>query len=244
MHYAPRSNSADPRFHAPSPSPGPAYGRLELTMKQRSRDTLRDTKLGMNTGRMPGYSEQMAHAHWSQFRHEAFNAAAEGTIAVVNWTERLITMYVYSQPWKQYFRNYHVHDYDLEVFGRSYRANEVFSGILEDSWLKCCNSDLQMVEDDRCCEVQSSNCWGLLGIPGHVPGDLVFVEMKRGALFGLLQCRSSDPTLLNVDMVGDDRVQFVHVDSEHRNLGTKGNCWFSVFSFATNRWSEDRVLVG
>ncbi|CAM6112735.1 unnamed protein product [Calypogeia fissa] len=248
--HVPRSNSSPPFQYIPfcSNGPPPTYGygggKLVLEKEQRSQDTIPDTNIGMHTGRMRGYNIEIAEVHWSHFRKNSLNNVG-GTIAVVNWSEQLITMYVYSKDWRQYYRNYHVHDYDLEAFGSSYKENQVFSGILWDSWLKGCNDELKIVEDDGRCGVKSKNCWSLLGIQGDIPGDLVFVEMKRAALFGLLQCRSMDPTLLNVDMVGDERVQFVHVDTEYyNNLGIKGNCMFSVFSFANHGWAEDRVLVG
>ncbi|CAM6099723.1 unnamed protein product [Calypogeia fissa] len=252
--HVPRSNSSPPFQYIPpyipscSNGPPPTYGygggKLVLEKEQRSRDTIPDTNIGMHTGRMRGYNIEMAEVHWSYFRKNSLNNI-DGTIAVVNWSERLITMYVYSKDWRQYYRNYHVHHYDLKAFGSLYEENQVFSGILRDSWLMACNDELKIVEDDGRCGVKSKNCWSLLGIQGHIPDDLVFVEMKRAALFGLLQCRSMDPTLLNVDMVGDERLQFVHVDTEYdKNLGMKGNCMFSVFSFANHGWAEDRVLVG
>ncbi|CAM6129159.1 unnamed protein product [Calypogeia fissa] len=235
--------------HSPSPPTHRLEGWVSLEREQQSRDTLKDTILGMHTGRRPhGYDQEMAERHWSYFQRGEMDVPP--TIVVVNWSESLVIMYEYSQQRRLYFRNYHVVllERDLDTFAVQYQSRQVFSGVMKDSWLEQINSYLIKVPRPwwkTMLSVKSSNSWRMLGIQGDIEGDLVFMEMKRAALFGLIESRFKDPTLVNVDMLGHKSQQFVKVDTEHTNLETKRSCcYFSVFSFGDNGWANDSVLVG
>lgn len=221
-------------------------GWVVLEKEQQSPDTVQDTKIGIHTGKMPGYNLAMAEKHWSQFQNESINVS-QGTIAVVNWLESLIAVYVYEPSWRTYYRNYHVVllDTDLEAFAYHCYNHHVFSGIIEDTWFKFANSHVRRVYKHRWSRVKSTNSWSLLGIEGDIRGDPVFMEMKRGAVLGLIESRFRDPTFLNVDMVGHKIEQFVKVDTKFKDVDTKGNTvYFSVFGLSDNGWASESVLVG
>lgn len=72
----------------------------------------------------------------------------------------------------------------------------------------------------------------------------MFIEMVRGALFGLICCVYKDPSLMNVDMVYGNGMDFVHVDTHKDDVEHGTDCRFSVFIFCKNGWATEKVPVG
>lgn len=211
--------------------------------KQRAPDTYEDDSYGLSTGSRSGYTETNAWNHWQSFQRGRNGYCGETrTVAVLNWTSGRITMFVERDM--TYFRNYWVTRCDIAGFAQKYRRNELFSGIVKDGELVGSNHPFTIVEDDGECELESSNCWTELGISGAGVTDPVFVEMIRGAVFGLICCVPRAPSRMNVDMMYGNGLDFVHVDGEQGYLETGPDCCFSVFSFKTEGWSRELVLVG
>lgn len=243
------------------PSQSPTYrlgGTLLLVMEQEAPDLKSNvpahqkpfqSQSRMKTGRLPGYSMSNARAHWTAFQSRSSMVTLPSTIAVVNWTENAVTMFVKNSYYDQYFRNYHVWNCDAKAFASENRSNHLFSGVIQGSMLHGCNDPFYVVAGDEVSEthsgVKSSNCWSMLGISGKMSrGDLVFVNMMRAAVFGLVECRFFNPALVNVDMRQRDGLEFVHMESHSSKLYCKRDCSFSVFSFSAHEWAAERVLVG
>lgn len=247
-------------------------GDIIVPKTQGAPDTYRDSYVGLNTGKQPMFNVTKAEDHWKTIEGgTACHNADAPSIAVVNWTTQIVTMFVKNKDWENgmFFRNYQVENANLSHFAQEYKQQLIFTGILDDQKLQGSTSPIVMVEDDGTCTLKSKNCWTLLGLPlpqGQLklPGDtaenFVFLEMQRAALFGLVECRFEDPTLLNVDMRnggnGSENVdvsdgsngsgmEFVYVNTlDPIKLAYAPSCIFSVFAFSAEAYAKDRVLIG
>ncbi|KAG0603326.1 hypothetical protein M758_10G085000 [Ceratodon purpureus] len=219
-------------------------GTVRLLREQVAIDTYDDDGFGLSTGRRQGYSLVNAQNHWKSFKRRSGGYIGEArAVAVVNWTKGKITMFVERDM--TYYRNYFVESCNVAAFGQKFRMNAIFSGVVKGGLLVASKQTLTIVEDDGACEVDSSNCWEELGISTG-PGirEPVFVEMIRGAVFGLICCVHKSPSSMNVDMLEINGVEFVHVDTGNEYLENAADNCFTVFSFGTEGWSKDLVLVG
>ncbi|KAG0581175.1 hypothetical protein KC19_4G229900 [Ceratodon purpureus] len=243
-----RSGSLSNSGRKPPPQ---LFGELNLTSNvQRAPDTFSDHFIGLNTGRKPRYDDSQAADHWETIKKgTACENTAAPSIAVVNWTTQVITMFIKSTEWGRgmYFRNYQVQDCNLAHFAEEFRNLVAFTGVLREGRLVGTTSNIFLAEDDPKHNLKSANTWKLLGLRGDTGGECLFLEMERAALFGLIECLYVDPTLLNVDMRdgGDGVKEFVHVDTpDEVKLNYNADCVFSVFGFNALQYSKEPVLVG
>lgn len=192
-----------------------------------------------------------AKAHWKSLKSSDYgvNTANAKAVAVVDFTHSNVTMFV--EKHKTYYRSYKVKSCpDVAGFVLKYQRHEVFSGEIVAGKLARCNHAITRVEDDGECAFHSSNCWTKLGISAagierEVARDPIFVQMVRGAVFGLICCVHKKPSSMNVDMRYGNGVDFVHVDTDAVGKLERGpDCCFSVFSICTNGWLREKVLVG
>lgn len=230
------------------------WGELELIPDvQGAPDTHRDHFVGLNTGRKPNFKLENAEEHWKTLKSEkACDASAAPTIAVVNWTTQIITVFIKSDFFEQtkglYFRNYRVYNSNLYHFATEFQNQMAFTGIIEKGRLVGTSSDIFLAEDDPTHNLKSDNTWKLLGLRGETDGEGVFMEMVRAALFGLIDSLYVNPTLVNVDMRDGGDVsgkEFVHVDTPDPVwLEYQAASIFSVFAFNALDYAKERVLVG
>lgn len=178
-----------------------------------------------------------------------------GAIAVVDWTKGNIDMFVKAQYDGVYYRNYRVQlstEHDVAVFAHSHIQNQIFSGEISQKKLTRCNTNIAVVGNlgDG---IRSTNSWTRLGIyDDNVPGveydEPVFMRIVRGAVFGLVCCLYESPCEINVDMGTEchrwcDIVR-INSDRELSTLVKRDNCCFSVFSFNTQGWATQDILIG
>ncbi|KAG0617971.1 hypothetical protein M758_4G028900 [Ceratodon purpureus] len=216
-----------------------------------------DKYVGFNMGRQAAYSSEMAEQHWATFQLATFTAdekTASPTIAVVNWTSRIITMYIKpnNKEKETYYRNYQVLNPNLKLFENEFKEFVIFSGIIQDGKLTGANSQIVVAEDNRKCRLKSDNTWTLMGFKRdpnlELPSKYEFLAMKRAAIFGIAESLYKDPTSLDVTMLdggkGCQKV-FAKVVALHKErLEFQPDNVFSVFAFNAHMYSNERVLVG
>lgn len=170
---------------------------------------------------------------------------------MVDWTRGNIDMFVQSHA--VYFRTYRIYlsPRDVSVFADLYKENEVFSGEIYHQKLTRCNKDIKVV-DNLGHLLHSTNSWRSLGMYDENVVDVeyeepVFIRIVRGAVFGLVCCLYESPCEINVDMdtAGYHQCNVVRIThKENSTLAKRENCCFSVFSFNTNGWATEDILVG
>ncbi|KAG0578556.1 hypothetical protein KC19_4G032700 [Ceratodon purpureus] len=216
-----------------------------------------DTYVGLNMGRQAAYTSTMAKEHWNTFQNGSFTAdekTAPPTIAVVNWTAQVITMYIKpnNKAKEMYYRNYQVLNPNLALFEKEFKGFVVLSGIIVDGKLAGTNSQIVVAKDNRRCPLKSVNSWTWLGFERDpnmkLPSKFQFLAMKRAAIFGIIESLYKDPTLLDVTMLDGGKgcqkecAQVVALHKER--LEFQPDNAFSVFAFNANEYSNQRVLVG
>lgn len=206
-------------------------------------------RLGMRTGRESALHYHIGHAHdhWNSLQRGCF-PDSPGSIAVVDWTRGNIDMFVESHG--VYFRNYRIYSCNVVAFANLYKENEVFSGEISHQRLTRCNKEIKVVENLG--HIPSTNSWISLGIYDddvvHVEYEVpIFIQMVRGAVFGIVCCLYESPCELNVDMESTCYSQYdlvcINTHKEDSTLVKRNQCCFSVFSFNTKEWATENVLI-
>lgn len=153
---------------------------------------LSNNYIGLTMGRQPSYTEDKAKQHWATAQTGSLcEKTAPPTIAAVNWTAQVITMFIKPVDWEKetYYRNYQVLNPDLAHFEKEYKEFVVFSGVIEDGKLTGTNSPIVVADGDRCTNYMphdhlfSTNKHTLVGIAIGIESKyaegIIWIELEQ-----------------------------------------------------------------